>query len=241
MQLIIDAGNTRIKLAVFNNDELIHNEIITYSELETCTNILIEKYRISRGIISSVGDVKKTIISRIKSKIELLILNSDTKIPFQNKYSTPKTLGVDRIALIAAAISCYPNKNVLVIDAGTCITYDFVNKKKQYLGGAISPGLNMRYSSLNYYTKLLPKLPITYPKNLVGDSTEESIHVGVSLATINEIDSFINLYKEKNKNLTVVLTGGDVNFLANSLKNSIFANPNFLLLGLNSILTYNIK
>lgn len=240
MHLIIDAGNTRIKLAVFNKEELIHNEIITYLELENKALLLIENYKISQGIISSVGDVKKSIISKIKNKIKLLTLNSDTKIPFKNNYSTPKTLGVDRIALIAAAIANYPRKNVLVIDAGTCITYDFVDKNKQYLGGAISPGLNMRYKSLNYYTEKLPKLTIKYPKKLIGDSTEECIHVGVSMAVINEIDSFINLYKEKNQNLTVVLTGGDINFLSNNLKNSIFANPNFLLLGLNSILTYNI-
>lgn len=241
MHLIIDAGNTRIKLAVFNNDELIHNEIITYLELEKKAFFLIEKYKISEGIISSVGDVKKDVFLKIESKIKLLTLTSEVKIPFKNNYSTPKTLGVDRIALAAAAATVYPNKNVLVIDAGTCITYDFVNTKKQYLGGAISPGLKMRYKSLNYYTEKLPKLTIKYPKKLIGDSTNECMHVGVSMAVINEIDNFIDLYREKNENLTVVLTGGDINFLSNSLKNSIFAIPNFLLLGLNSILTYNIK
>ncbi|MDV7187617.1 type III pantothenate kinase [Lutibacter sp. TH_r2] len=240
MYLIIDVGNTRIKLAVSNGEELIHNEIITYSELEKTAFFLIEKYQISDGIISSVADIKKDVIFKIKNKIKLLTLNSKTKIPFKNKYSTPKTLGVDRIALIAAATKCYPHKNVLVIDAGTCITYDFVNSISEYYGGAISPGLNMRYKSLNYFTKKLPKLEIKFPTKLIGDSTEECIHVGVSMSVINEIDSYIDLYKEKNKDLMVVLTGGDINFLSNNLKNSIFANPNFLLLGLNSILLHNI-
>lgn len=240
MQLIIDVGNTRIKLAVFYNAELIHYEIITSFELEKRAFYLIENYKIHSGIISSVGSEKKSIINKLNTKINLLELNSDTKIPFINCYGTPKTLGVDRIALIAAAVSIYPNQNTLVIDAGTCITYDYVSNEMEYLGGAISPGLQMRYNSLNHFTQKLPKLDPIYPENFIGNTTETSIHVGVTRAVISEIDSFINQYKEKNKDLTVVLTGGDVNFLSNNIKNSIFANPKFLLIGLNSILNYNL-
>jgi type III pantothenate kinase len=241
MNLIIDAGNTRVKIAVYSNSELIHNEIFTHENFLKSTLEIIKKFKCVNAIISSVGTVKKNDLIHLKSKINLIELNSETKTPFKNCYLTPKTLGVDRIALIAEAVSKYPNKNVLVIDAGTCVTYDFVNSEGDYLGGAISPGISMRYKALNFYTK---KLPLLEPKSevvLIGNSTETCIHSGVIFGFINEIESAINCYKEKNNNLTVVLTGGDVNFLANKLKNSIFANPNFLLEGLNTILTYNLN
>ncbi|RXP45201.1 type III pantothenate kinase [Lutibacter sp. HS1-25] len=241
MNLIIDAGNTRVKIAVYSNSELIHNEIFTPINFLKSTLEIIDKYKCINAIISSVGTVKKNDLIRLKSKINLIELNSETKIPFKNCYLTPKTLGVDRIALIAEAVSKYPNNNVLVIDAGTCVTYDFVNNQGNYLGGAISPGILMRYKALNYFTKKLPLLEAKTDVSLIGNSTESCIHSGVIYGLINEIDSAINSYKEKNNNLTVVLTGGDVNFLANKLKNSIFANPNFLLEGLNTILTYNLN
>ncbi|SDW53787.1 type III pantothenate kinase [Lutibacter oricola] len=240
MNLIIDVGNTRIKCAVFNASELIHIEIFTGELVVFEIEKIAKKYSCNRAIISSVKKIKKNILEEINSKIDLIALNSSTKIPFNNKYGTPKTLGVDRIALVASAVSKYPNKNVLVIDAGTCITYDFVDREANYYGGAISPGIKMRYKSLKHYTNKLPELEIGFVDSLMGNSTNESIHIGVTGGVINEIDSFINKYKEKNRNLTIVLTGGDVNFLAKNVKNSIFANPNFLLEGLNSILTYNI-
>ena len=241
MHLIIDIGNTRIKIAVFNNSELIYNEVITEKNLLHTAIVLIEKYNCTSGIISSVGNVKKNEIEEIKSKIKLIELNSDTKIPFKNNYSTPKTLGVDRIALVSAAVSKFKNKNVLIIDAGTCITYDFVNSFKCYFGGAISPGLKMRYKALNMFTKKLPLIEPNFSIELIGNSTESSIHSGVINGIINEIDGSIFDYRKKNRDLTVVLTGGDAKFLSNKLKNSIFANPNFLLEGLNTILTYNLK
>ncbi len=240
MNLIIDVGNTRIKLAVFKNSEIIHNESITSDIFEIKVIELIKKYGCDKAIISSVGTVKKSQIAKISSKIRLFELNSNTKVPFKNKYATPKTLGVDRLALITAAVSKFPQKNVLIIDAGTCITYDFVSLENCYFGGAISPGINMRYKSLNAFTKNLPFLELSNVHQLVGGSTEFCMHSGVINGVINEIDSFINQYREKNCDLTVVLTGGDTNFLANRLKNSIFANPNFLLEGLNTILTHNL-
>jgi len=240
MNLIIDVGNTRIKLAVFKNSKIIHNESITLEDFEIKTKQLIEKFKCVNAIISSVGLLKITEINKLRTQINLKELSFFTKIPFKNEYLTPKTLGVDRIALVASAISKFPYRNVLIIDVGTCITYDFVNSESCYFGGAISPGLNMRYKSLNVFTN---KLPLLKPENsspLIGNSTELCIHSGVINGIINEIDSFVNQYREKNNDLTVVLTGGDTNFLANRLKNSIFANPNFLLEGLNTILKYNL-
>ncbi|NQV77435.1 MAG: type III pantothenate kinase [Lutibacter sp.] len=240
MNLIIDVGNTRIKIAVFNNGKLIHNESVTKNVLVNRTIELIKKYECINAIISSVGSLEKHQIDKLRTQINLIELNFSTKIPFKNNYLTPKTLGVDRIALVSSAISKFPNQNVLIIDAGTCITYDFIDSNGCYFGGAISPGINMRYKALNTFTNKLPLLEPKYINQLIGDSTETCIHLGVINGVINEIDSFINQYRKKNKDLTVVLTGGDTNFLANRLKNSIFANPNFLLEGLNTILTYNL-
>lgn len=241
MNLIVDIGNSRIKIAVFNKDELIYNEVITNdSFVETAIN-LIEKFHCKNAIISAVGILNKSEIDQIKEKIKVIELDSTTKTPFFNNYATPKTLGVDRIALVAAAVSKYQNQNVLIIDAGTCITFDFVTNEKKYLGGAISPGIEMRYKALNKYTKKLPLLKREESVSLIGTSTETCIHSGVIYGIISEIDSVIVKYRKKNKDLTVVLTGGDANFLSNRLKNGIFANPFFLLEGLNTILTYNIE
>ncbi|MFD1293468.1 type III pantothenate kinase [Lutibacter holmesii] len=240
MNLIIDVGNSRVKMAVFNKSELIHYEIFTYENLLKEALALIENYKCKQGIISFVGPIKKNEIIVLESKIDLIILNSETKLPFKNCYSTPKTLGVDRIALVSSAVKKFPNENVLIIDAGTCITYDFLNSEGLYFGGGISPGLQMRYKALNTFTEKLPLLEPSFPSNYIGDSTVSSMHSGVVNGVINEIDGTIKKYKEKNQDLTVVLTGGDVNFLSNRLKNSIFAIPNFLLEGLNRILTYNL-
>ncbi|MDP2069025.1 MAG: type III pantothenate kinase [Lutibacter sp.] len=241
MNLIIDVGNTRIKTAVFDSSKLIHTESITKESFDSDVIEIIKKYQCSNAIISSVGSLKNTQIAKLHAEINLIELNYNIKVPFLNKYTTPKTLGVDRIALVSSAISKYPNKNVLIIDAGTCITYDYINNEGIYYGGAISPGLQMRYKALNVFTEKLPLLEASEKFELVGNSTETSIHSGVLNGVINEIDGIINQYRKKNTDLTVVLTGGDVNFLSNRLKNGIFANPNFLLEGLNTILTYNIK
>jgi type III pantothenate kinase len=241
MNLIIDIGNTRIKTAVFEDSKLIHNESITNESFVSGVIAIIKKHQCTNAIISSVGSINKSQIAKLHAEINLIELDFNTKVPFVNKYSTPKTLGVDRIALVSSAIATYPNKNVLIIDAGTCITYDFVNSEGNYYGGAISPGLQMRYKALNVFTEKLPLLELSEIVILVGNSTEKSIHSGVINGVINEIDGIINQYRKKNADLTVVLTGGDVNFLSNKLKNGIFANPNFLLEGLNTILTYNIK
>ena len=240
MNLVIDVGNTRIKLAIFKNSKLIHYESITLEGFVIKAIELIKKFECTNAIISSVSSVKKTQIDKLRAEINLIELNFKTKVPFKNKYSTPETLGVDRIALVSSAILKFPNQNALIIDAGSCITYDFIDSRGYYFGGAISPGINMRYKSLNTFTDKLPLLDPKYVSQLIGDSTEISIHIGVINGAISEIDSFIDRYRKINEDLTVVLTGGDANFLANRLKNSIFANPFFLLEGLNRILIYNL-
>jgi type III pantothenate kinase len=150
-------------------------------------------------------------------------------------------LGNDRIALVSSASIKYPHENVLIIDVGTCITYDFINNENQYTGGAISPGLNMRLRSLNKFTGKLPLIKLKEIDNFNGLNTKDSINIGVLKGVIFEIQGFINKYSSDNQNLTVILTGGNSKFLSKQLKISIFANQNFLVEGLNELIKLNIK
>ena len=239
MNLIIDVGNTRVKAAVFEQDTI--NELFVFDLKKIISEVkkIIKKYKISEAIISNVSFVSSKKIEKLQELVKLTIVLPTLKTPFNNRYITPKTLGVDRLALVFCAVTKYQKQNVLIIDVGTCITFDFVNNHQEYLGGAISPGLEMRYKALNNYTSKLPLLDIKAPKNFIGNSTIESINSGVINGVVQEIDGVINQYKKKYLDLTVVLTGGDTNFLSKQLKSSIFANQNFLLEGLNEILIFN--
>lgn len=240
MNLIIDVGNTFVKLAIFKSDKLVFKTVVELANtIDEIQNLKKDFPKLKTGIVSSVGKLKKSQIASIKKEIDVLQLDHKTKVPFKNSYDTPKTLGIDRIALVSASVYHYPENNVLIIDAGTCITYDFITDKNEYLGGAISPGIRMRYKSLHNLTANLPLLETMTPENILGTSTETSIHSGVVNGVVNEMDGCIKYYKEKYPDLTVILTGGDANFLSEQLKSSIFANSNFLLEGLNYILKFN--
>jgi type III pantothenate kinase len=240
MNLVIDIGNTRIKIAVFDYTSLIYKDNFQASALLSTVKDLSNKFNINAVILSHVVNIENELLDQLRTFLNVVILNHDTKLPFINNYLTPKTLGVDRLALIAGAVSQFPKENVLVIDAGSCITYDFVNTKSEYFGGSISPGIEMRYKAVNYYTANLPLLEKKLELPKVGDSTENAIHLGILNGVIQEIEGVIQQYQDKNRKLTVVLTGGDTIFLAKNIKSSIFATPNFLLEGLNSILIHNI-
>ena len=201
---------------------------------------ILKKHEISTGIMSNVASISDSKLKKIKNLVQIHIISSLTEVPFKNLYKTPETLGVDRIALVAGAVTQFSGHNVLVIDAGTCITFDFVNSEGEYIGGAISPGLKMRFNSLNHFTANLPLLEKDDLIDFIGKNTKESMNSGVINGVIQEIDGVINQYKKKFLDLTVVLTGGDTNFLAKQLKSSIFANQNLLLHGLNKILIHNI-
>ncbi len=241
MNLILDIGNTTVKLAVFNDEQLIEKRVFNIKQLLEQLRLILNIFSpIRKSIISSVTKLDLAVVNFIKSKIgSLLILSSETNVPFTNHYKTPKTLGVDRIALVSAAAKKYPNKAALIIDAGTCVTYDFINKEQNYLGGAISPGLTLRYKSLHQLTANLPLLLPTNPSSITGNTTESAIHSGVVNGLVTEIQGAINEYQKKHKDLTIILTGGDMDFLSKRLKNTIFANSIFLLEGLNYILEYN--
>ena len=240
MNLAIDVGNTRVKIAVFEKDKLV--ELFVFQKTKILSEIkeILKKHEISTGIMSNVASISDSKLKKLKDLVHIQVISSFTEVPFKNLYETPKTLGVDRIALVAGAVSQFSGHNILVIDAGTCITFDFVNSEGEYLGGAISPGLKMRFNSLNYFTANLPLLEIDELTDFIGKNTKESINSGVINGAIQEIDGVINQYNKKFLDLTVVLTGGDTNFLAKQLKSSIFANQNLLLQGLNRILIHNI-
>ena len=239
MNLVVDIGNSKVKVAVFEIDTMIFSIVCEETSLLDELKKISNKYQIVQSIVSSVKDIEDEYFEELQKLPSLLLLNSDTQVPFKNLYSSPSTLGNDRIALAAAAVSKYPQKNSLIIDAGTCITYDFINSSNEYMGGAISPGLEMRYKALHQHTSKLPLLSKNEVYRRTGFSTTESIHSGVINGVICEIEGVITQYKQDFHDLTVVLTGGDTKFLSKQLKNSIFANQNFLLQGLNKILTFN--
>ncbi|WP_299434694.1 type III pantothenate kinase [uncultured Aquimarina sp.] len=240
MNLVIDVGNTSIKIGVFEGDSIVHKETMEpESFLEVIKKIHHDYPLIDQALLSSVASIKEKDVSFVKDLFRTMILDHTIHMPFKNLYATPTTLGVDRLALVAAAIHQFPRKDVLIIDAGTCITYDFKNKQGEYLGGAIAPGLRLRYTSLNNFTSKLPLLDLESPKNHIGDTTNQAIHSGVVNGVLYEIKGTIDEYCNTYPDLTVILTGGDAHFLSKRLKNSIFATSNFLLEGLNHILAFN--
>jgi type III pantothenate kinase len=233
MKLIIDIGNTLVKYAIFSSDEIV----IIYKKNDVEISFmqeLIQKHNVNDVIISSVRDKVDGDFG-----IKTLYLNHLTPFPITINYETPETLGNDRIANVVAASFLYPNKNILIIDAGTCITIDFIDQNKEYQGGRISPGIEMRYKSLHKYTSNLPKLTISNTAQQIGKDTNSSIVSGVEKGVVAEIETIIDDFKNENEDLFVIVTGGDTFFFENTLKNSIFADQNLVLKGLNEILKYN--
>lgn len=239
MDLIIDLGNTNFKAATFDKKEIISLEIIPGNINARFSNS-VSKVSYESAIISSVVPISKDFINQIK-KISgrLLILDHHTKTPLKNKYKSPETLGPDRLALATGGYSLFPGQNVLVIDAGSCITYDLVSQEGEYCGGAISPGIDMRFKALNHFTGKLPLIAKNKIDFTTGLSTKDSILSGVVNGVIFEAEGYINHYTKESENLKVILSGGDSIFLADKLKYCTFAEPNLLLYGLQEILSFN--
>jgi len=240
MKLVLDIGNTFIKAGVFEQKQLkysYHSEKLTVDFIKKIT----KKYAIHAVLLSSVKPVSLKAIEYLSKNFQYIELSESTPVHIINKYKTPATLGKDRLAGVSGAASFYKSENVLVIDAGTCITYDFINKKKEYHGGSISPGIQMRFKALHTFTGKLPLVSLTNFNRLSGTNTEESILAGVINGAVGEMDAVINNYKEKYGSLKVVICGGDAAFLASRLKNTIFALPELILIGLNEILDYNVQ
>jgi type III pantothenate kinase len=232
--LILDIGNTRSKYYLFENESIIKHSIVADDlQLEKA----LKTIQFQQMLVSSTRKLPTFL-----SDYNFTLLQHDTKIPIQLNYQTPKTLGTDRIALAVGANQLYPQKNCLVIGVGTCITYDFIDKSGKYQGGAISPGLMMRFKALNTFTEKLPLINTHEKKELIeliGKTTEQSIESGVYYGIFAEVDGIIAKYDKIYEDLTVILTGGDQDLFEKNLKNTIFAHSFIQAIGLNTILNYN--
>jgi type III pantothenate kinase len=239
MNLVIDIGNTRTKVFIFKGDNPVADASYQSLAIQDLKK-LFARHAIKSSILSSVVAKKSVVTSFLKKNSAFIELNVTTPLPIKNRYKTPATLGNDRIANAAGAAKIFPGKNCLVIDCGTCVKYDFVNTKKEYLGGAISPGLMMRYNALHEFTAQLPRLKPSTQVKMIGGTTKESMISGVQLGMQNEMEGYILRYLKKYKTLKVIISGGDAGCFAHLLNFPIFAAPKLTSTGLNEILQYNI-
>lgn len=239
LNLIIDIGNTAAKVALFDGGEMV--EVLTESNQSLdCLEALCVKYPVEQGIVATVIDLSERVLAALVAlPFPLLWLDSKTPLPVTNLYETPETLGYDRMAAVVGANEQYPRRDILVIDAGTCITYEFIDSKGQYHGGNISPGMQMRFKALNQFTGRLPLIDSNGRKLPMGRDTETAIRAGVLKGMEYEISGYIESMKHKYPELLVFLTGGDDFSFDTKLKSVIFADRFLVLKGLNRILNYN--
>lgn len=240
MHLIIDIGNTKIKYHLFENGILKNDGSVQSLD------------RINKEVGHSLGENSCVLCADVRGLTDVEQLRNyfptqrifnlkSLNYPFEMAYQTPSTLGEDRIGLVAAALKKYPKQNCLIIDAGSCLTYDLITEDKIYQGGAISPGIKMRFKALHHFTGKLPLIEEINQPELYGNSTRNAILAGVIQGVIFEIEGQITQYEKKFPALTVILTGGDRQHLSKRVKNTIFAEPNFLAEGLDYVLDYNLN
>lgn len=246
MNLVIDIGNTLTKTGIFDKKELISFSSFEKISVEILKELLSKHSAVKNIILSSVVNYKTSINEFLSSKYNFIQLSHTTRLPVENLYGSPETLGNDRLACAVGANSLFPCQNVLSIDAGTCIKYDFVNAANQYLGGGISPGIEMRFKALNKFTDKLPLLYYQHFDKLIGNNTNESILSGVMNGVAQEIKGMVNRFRQEHSNLKVICTGGHLKFLekifniSSNENSNIFVDSFLVLKGLNCILTYNL-
>jgi len=238
--LLIDNGNSFCKIALYSSNKIIKTKSIKSISLNEIKQI-IKDFPLQNSVISSVIEFPSSVSSYIKSKSYLLEFNHTTPIPIINKYKTKKTLGLDRLSAVIGANSIFSKENILVIDIGTCIKYDFINLNREYLGGSISPGLSMRYEALNTFTGKLPLIRHKNINTLYGNTTEESIITGVNNGIVGEINQKCERYSKEFPGIKILVSGGDYKYFVKQINFPIFAVPNIVLIGLNEILNYNVK
>lgn len=240
MNLTLDIGNSYIKCAVFDQTELVDQTLFHVWNPDFVISWL-SSYSVDQAIVSSVRiHGNQPILEDLKHwNIPLIILSSDTQTPIINRYLTAQTLGKDRLAAAVGAYSLYPGRAILIIDAGTAITYDFITTQAEFMGGNIAPGKQMRFQALHSFTDGLPMLDEQGAVKLLGDSTDTAIRSGVIQGIVFEIEGYMRRLQEDNPSLLTFLTGGDANLLQKSVNFPTFANKNLVLIGLNAILQYN--
>ena len=235
--LVIDYGNSAAKVGIFDSGTRTSQHVFAAIEL---LKEFLQKTHADNVIISSVTTDAKAVAAWIVHADKKFILDHNLPLPVKNHYATPQTLGVDRLASVCGGAMLFPGEDCLVIDAGTCVTYDFIDRQKNYYGGSISPGLAMRFQALNTFTA---KLPLVQPSDTVplsANNTEQCIQSGVVNGMVAELDGIINQYQNQWPAMKIILCGGDTVFFENKLKASIFASPDLVLTGLNSILQHNV-
>lgn len=240
MNLTIDVGNTLTKLAIFDQEKLIHKTVWQQWDFQQLSD-LITNHFVKKIIYSTVKDIPKELTNWMHQHFFCIQLTANTPLPIKNLYKTPETLGKDRLAAVVGAYQLYPQTSCLIIDAGTCVTYDILTERGEYIGGNIAPGIAMRLKAMHHFTAKLPLLEIAQLEQKIGNTTETAMRSGAQWGLILEIEGHIRWCEKKFGRINVILTGGDTNFLDKNLKTKIFAHPNLVLVGLNKILNYNAE
>lgn len=244
MNLIVDIGNTRAKMAFFHENDFVEKAILDNLTLDALSTYM-NGHTIEGVIMSVTGYDTEGVAKMLSEKYFFIQLNHQTPIPIQNLYGTPETLGKDRLAAVIAAQFLRPNENCLVIDSGTCITYNFLSKTGQFLGGNIAPGLNMRLKAMHHFTAKLPLIERNTEgvlTDLIGKSTEQAMLNGAQIGLLAEVEGFAQRFQKQFGDIQVIVTGGDGAFLNKNLAiEKIYFEPNLVLIGLNRILNFNKK
>lgn len=238
--LVVDVGNSLAKLAVFDDDLLVHKESVKTLKPDRI-EALREEFSLNHMLLSSVKQLEEKWLNKLRKTLEVFVLNASLPLPVKLSYETPETLGSDRIAGAVAGYAHSKPAPVLVIDSGTCITYDVVDENGVYLGGQISPGLTMRLQAMHHFTHRLPRARMTTEVPEIGNSTIASLQGGAFHGVVHEINGFTEFYKQKFSNLQVIMTGGSASLFVPKLKYEIFAIPELIIIGLNQILKYNVE
>lgn len=239
LTLAVDAGNSRVKVGLFTDNQAHPESVHVFKNAKTKLREFLLQHQKEALIFSSVSGLamEEVVPAELSKKVKLDHL---TPLPFVSQYASQETLGTDRMANAAALSTLYKGKKAICIDSGTCLKFDYVDEKGHYHGGSIAPGLNMRMKAMHEFTGRLPLFEVEKNTPLTGQSTRESMLAGGVTGFKAEVREMVNLYRQQYPELTIVITGGDMWFLQDALKNNIFAEKDFTLIGLNSILMHLI-
>jgi type III pantothenate kinase len=237
--ICLDFGNTRLKLALFEED-VLKEVVVLRQDFVSHLNEIIKQHKPAYSILSSVINHDENVESLLQAETHYHRLSHLSKLPFTIPVGKPETMGADRIAIAAASVFLFPQKNILAIGLGTCITFNFINQQGEFMGGSISPGMEMRFQAMHQFTAKLPLVKAHWNVPLIGYDTATNLQSGVVLGMAKEMDGIIDLYKEKFGNFNALLTGGDTHLFEPHLKNKIFADPHLIFKGLYAISQYNI-
>ncbi len=238
VNLCIDIGNSRIKMAMMEEDRIRHFGIFEHDRIAELEQWLSEQ-EFERAIYSSVLQEDPSWLISLKKAQSIIKLDAQLKLPITIYYKTPESLGSDRIAALTGAVDLHPNKNILIVNAGTCITFDLITENHEFSGGNISPGLDMRWRAMHEFTAALPRVTqIDHQNGILGKSTFEALQKGALLGLVYEIEGYYSHLKSIYPELCCIITGGAATFLVNQLNFDNFAEPYLVLKGLNTILNY---